>query len=83
MTDFQSAFDKTTDDINNTLTTQLSSVQTWTSVTGNLIKASASAAGFVWGFNSTNEVYICALPCSGNWGVPWSHHRPGSGASSC
>jgi hypothetical protein len=67
MTDFQSAFDKTTDDINNTLTTQLSSVQTWTSVSGNLVKASASAAGFVWGFNSTNEIYICALPCSGNW----------------
>jgi len=67
MTDFQSAFDKTTDDINNTLTTQLSSVQTWTSVSGNLIKASSSAAGFVWGFNSLNEIYICSLPCSGNW----------------
>jgi len=67
MTDFQSAFDKTTDDINNTLTTQLSSVQTWTSVSGSLIKASSSAAGFVWGYNSTNEVYICSLPCSGNW----------------
>jgi len=67
MTDFQSAFDKTTDDINNTLTTQLSSVQTWTSVSGNLVKASASASGFVWGFNSTNEIYICAMPCSGNW----------------
>lgn len=69
MTDFQSAFDKTTDDINNTLTTQLSSVQTWTSVSGSLIKASASAAGFVWGFNSLNEIYICPLPCSGNWSM--------------
>jgi len=69
MTDFQSAFDKTTDDINNTLTTQLSSVQTWTSVSGNLIKASSSAAGFVWGFNSSNEIYICPLPCSGNWSL--------------
>jgi len=67
MTDFQSAFDKTTDDINNTLTTQLSSVQTWTSVSGNLIKASASAAGFVWGFNILSQIYICQLPCSGNW----------------
>jgi hypothetical protein len=67
MTDFQSAFDKTTDDINNTLTTQLSSVQTWTSVSGNLIKASASAAGYVWGFNILSEIYICQLPCSGNW----------------
>ena len=67
MTDFQSAFDKTTDDINNTLTTQLSSVQTWTGVPGGLIKASSSAAGFVWGFNSINLIYICALPCSGNW----------------
>lgn len=67
MTDFQSAFDKTTDDINNTLTTQLSSVQTWTSVPGGLIKASSSAAGFVWGFNSINLIYICALPCSGDW----------------
>ena len=67
MTDFQSAFDKTNDDINNTLTTQLSSVQTWTGVPGGLIKASSSAAGFVWGFNSINLIYICALPCSGNW----------------
>ena len=69
MTDFQSAFDKTTDDINNTLTTQLSSVQTWTGVSGNLLKASSSAAGFVWGFNALNEVYICSLPCSGNWSM--------------
>jgi hypothetical protein len=67
MTDFQSAFDKTTDDINNTLTTQLSSVQTWTSVSGNLIKASSSAAGFVWGFNILSQIYVCQLPCSGNW----------------
>lgn len=67
MTDFQSAFDKTTDDINNTLTTQLSSVQTWTSVSGSLVKVSASAGGYAWGFNSINEIYICALPCSGNW----------------
>lgn len=69
MTDFQSAFDKTTDDINNTLTTQLSSVQTWTSVSGSLIKVSSSATGFAWGFNSVNEVYICSLPCSGNWSM--------------
>jgi hypothetical protein len=69
MTDFQSAFDKTTDDINNTLTTQLSSVQTWTSVSGNLIKVSSSAAGFVWGFNSSNQIYVCQLPCSGNWAL--------------
>jgi len=67
MTDFQSAFDKTTDDINNTLTTQLSSVQSWTSVSGSLIKASASAAGYVWGFNILSQIYICQLPCSGNW----------------
>jgi hypothetical protein len=45
----------------------LSSVQTWTSVSGNLIKASASAAGYVWGFNILSEIYICQLPCSGNW----------------
>ena len=69
MTDFQSAFDKTTDDINNTLTTQLSSVQTWTGVSGNLIKASASAAGYVWGFNILSQIYVCQLPCSGNWNL--------------
>jgi hypothetical protein len=38
-------------------------------VSGSLIKVSSSAAGFAWGFNSVNEVYICSLPCSGNWSM--------------
>lgn len=67
MTDFQSDFDQTTHTIDDTLTTQVSSSFTWRNVPGSLVKASASSAGYVWGFNSNSGIYICQLPCSGNW----------------
>ena len=67
MTDFQSAFDTNTRGIDTTLTTQLSSVQQWANIPGSLVKASSSAAGYLWGFNSVNLVYVCQLPCTGNW----------------
>lgn len=66
MADFQAAYDQTTQDINNTLSTQLSSVLTWANVPGELQKVSSSAYGFAWGF-SGSSVYTCQLPCSGNW----------------
>jgi hypothetical protein len=67
MTDFQSAFDTNTRGIDTTLTTQLSSVQQWANIPGSLVKASSSAAGYLWGFNSVNKVYVCQQPCTGNW----------------
>ena len=66
MADFQAAYDQTTQDINNTLSTQLSSVLTWANIPGELQKVSSSAYGFAWGF-SGSSVYTCQLPCSGNW----------------
>jgi hypothetical protein len=66
MADFQAAYDQTTQDINNTLSTQLSSVLTWANVPGELTKVSSSAYGFAWGFSGA-AVYTCQLPCSGNW----------------
>jgi len=67
MTDFQSAFDTNTSGINTTLTTQLSSVQQWANIPGYLVKASSSQAGYLWGFNSVNKVYVCQQPCTGQW----------------
>jgi hypothetical protein len=67
MTDFQSDFDQTTHTIDDTLATQVSSSFTWRNVPGSLVKASSSSAGYVWGFNANSGVYICQLPCSGNW----------------
>jgi len=67
MTDFQSAFDTNTRGIDTTLTTQLSSAQQWANIPGGLVKASPSAAGYVWGFNTQNLVYVCQQPCTGNW----------------
>lgn len=67
MTDFQSDFDQTIHTIDDTLTTQVSSSFTWRNVPGSLVKASASSAGYVWGFNANSGIYICQLPCSGNW----------------
>lgn len=66
MTDFQSAFDQTTENINTTLSTQLSSVLTWANIPGSLTKVSSSALGYAWGY-SGSDVFICILPCSGNW----------------
>lgn len=67
MTDFQSAFDTNTSGINTTLTTQLSSVQQWANIPGSLVKASSSQAGYLWGFNSVNKVWVCQQPCTGSW----------------
>lgn len=67
MSDFQSEFEEATNTINNTITTQLSSVLSWSEVPGSLVKVSSSAAGYVWGYNSSYSVYMCQLPCSGNW----------------
>jgi len=66
MTDFQSEFDQLTDTIDNTLSTQLSSVHSWTNISGSLTKISSSLAGYVWGF-SGSKLYKCQIPCSGNW----------------
>ena len=65
--DFQNEYDSATSTINDVLSTQLSSVLQWTGVPGSLTKASSSPAGFVWGYNSSNIVYKCQLPCSGDW----------------
>lgn len=67
MSDFQSEFEDTTNTINNTITTQLSSVLSWSDVPGSLTKVVSSAAGYAWGYNTSYSVYICQLPCSGNW----------------
>uniref|UniRef100_A0A6C0CJL3 Uncharacterized protein n=1 Tax=viral metagenome TaxID=1070528 RepID=A0A6C0CJL3_9ZZZZ len=67
MTDFQSAFDKPTTAINNTLSTQVSSAQTWSNVPGALVKAASSSSGYVWGYNSGFDVWKCSVPCTGNW----------------
>jgi hypothetical protein len=67
MADFQAAYDQTTNDINNTLSTQLSSVLTWANIPGTLVKVTSSASGYAWGYNGTFEVFSCQLPCTGNW----------------
>jgi hypothetical protein len=39
----------------------------WMNVAGNMVKVSESGSGFVWGFNSANQLYVCQVPCTGNW----------------
>lgn len=65
--DFQSEFEDATKTIDDTLTTQVSSSFTWRNVPGSLVKTSVSSGGYVWGFSDTSVVYVCQLPCSGNW----------------
>ena len=67
MSTFQSEYETSTNAIDTIVSAQLSSVSNWLNVPGNLVKASSSASGFVWGFNAGNSVYTCGLPCTGNW----------------
>lgn len=67
MATFQSEYEASTNAIDSIVSTQLSSVLNWTGVPGSLVKASSSDAGFVWGYNGGGTVYICQLPCTGNW----------------
>ena len=67
MATFQSEYETSTNAIDSIVSTQLSSVLNWLNVPGTMVKASSSAAGFVWGFNGSGMVYICQLPCTGNW----------------
>ncbi len=65
--DFQNQYDTATGGINDIVSSQLTSSLQWSNIPGSLVKASASAAGYVWGYNSQNNVFMCQLPCTGNW----------------
>ena len=65
--DFQNEYDSATSNINDFVSTQLSSSLSWANIPGNMTKASSSTAGYLWGYNSNNVIYVCQLPCTGNW----------------
>lgn len=67
MAEFQTEYEDSTNAINSIVSTQLSSVLNWINIPGAMTKVSSSASGFAWGFNSSNNVYVCRLPCTGNW----------------
>jgi hypothetical protein len=67
MSTFQTEYDTASNTIDSVVTTQLSSVLNWINIPGGLTKVSSSASGFVWGYNSGSYVYVCSLPCTGNW----------------
>ena len=47
---------------------KLANVVSWTALPGALNKIVASPTGFVWGFNSNGDIYVCKEPCDGrNW----------------
>lgn len=65
--DFTSDYSNATNSINSIVSTQLSSALQWNNITGVLTKSSTSSAGYLWGFNSNNQIFYCQLPCTGNW----------------
>lgn len=65
--DFQNQYDGVTSGIDTVITTQLSSSIQWANIPGSLVKSSSSPAGYAWGYNSANLLYVCQLPCTGNW----------------
>jgi len=67
MADFLSEYESSTNTIDNIVGSQLSSVLNWVNIPGAMTKVSSSASGFVWGFNSSNQIFACQMPCSGSW----------------
>jgi hypothetical protein len=49
------------------VTTQVGSFGDWQNIPGSLVMIQASSAGYVWGVNSVNLVYVCKQPCAGGW----------------
>ena len=60
-------YTKLTSTINDVFTTQLGGSVAWKEVPGQLIKVSSSPAGYTWGLNAQNYVYVCKEPCTGAW----------------
>jgi len=60
-------YTKLTSTINNIFATQLAGSISWQVVPGELVRVSSSPAGYTWGLNATNNVYVCKEPCTGSW----------------
>lgn len=60
-------YTKLTSTINDIFATQLAGSVSWQVVPGELIKVSSSPAGYTWGLNATNNIYVCKEPCTGSW----------------
>ena len=42
-------------------------VKSWKQISGGLKNVSASGNGYVWGVNSSDQIYKCKKPCNGAW----------------
>lgn len=60
-------YTKLTSTINDLFTSQLSGSISWKEVPGQLVRVSSSPAGYTWGLNAANSMYICKEPCTGAW----------------
>jgi hypothetical protein len=64
--ELSSNYQSITDSINSFVTSQVGTSAGWTNLPGQLTKAVASSAGYVWGI-SQNTLWSSALPSTGNW----------------
>ena len=64
--ELSSSYQSITDSINSFVTSQVGTSAGWTNLPGQLTKAVASSAGYVWGI-SQNGLWSSPLPSTGNW----------------
>jgi hypothetical protein len=67
MSKFQTDYDNQTDSLEKLVSSYFSTTTDWSSISGSFVKVASSDAGFLWAYNSSNGVYVCRLPCNGNW----------------
>jgi hypothetical protein len=46
---------------------QVGSFGDWQNVPGGLSSLRVSSAGYVWGYNASQSIYVCKQPCTGDW----------------
>lgn len=60
-------YNKATESLSRLFADSLSGSVNWKQIPGQLARVSASPAGYTWGVNQLNDVYVCKEPCAGNW----------------
>ena len=62
-------FSSLTQNLVSFVNSQVGSFGDWQNVPGGLSSLRVSSAGYVWGYNASQSIYVCKQPCTGDWQI--------------
>jgi hypothetical protein len=62
-------FSSLTQNLVSFVNSQVGSFGDWQNVPGGLSSIHVSSAGYVWGYNASQSIYVCKQPCTGDWQI--------------